>query len=775
MQVDNAATSRATHPPLFAPPDNNAGDTLFTSLLPLQDYHRQFSIAAHSLPMPIVADNTVALSAELIEMVQSFCSTDDLLSLTSVDKTALATRFCNPPLQQLFFKTVADTEQFLAYCRASQDREAHDLSLEDTQKSRKRLKFKAPKTISSLSTLFSIERLQEIKRLTLTVSEQFTLEDYQLLFTYLPQINQLTIRIPTQNRSFLRPILPKPILPKQSSGFLLPSLPTTQTSHFLVPLFQAARHLTLHHLALIKLSSQPKTYHSRSPGSRSCFIHTHNNVEYHLLNELRRFTTLETLLLEGFNEISHIPEGIGQLTALKSLTLNNMRALNGLPANIVHLTKLETLILESSDITALPDEIGQLNQLKMLSLNDLGIAALPEGIGQLGNLETLIINNLPIIKLPNEIGQLNALKSLTLQSIYLQALPETIGQLKALQSLTIKNTSSLKTLPASVGKLDKLEVLILESSGLSAVPEEIGQLKALKSLTLGAYPSFIFSNPHQISQWPAGTIDELPISLWQLDKLEVLILNNLCIKAIPEEIGQLKSLKSLTLVGSNIKGCGAFRQAVDELPISLGQLDKLEVLSLERLSLKALPDEIGQLKALKSLKIDSMCIDSLPASLCQLNKLETLTLIDLDLRVLPDKIGQLDALKSLLVGAMHSLTTLPTTLGQLDKLEVLTLRRLVNIAALPEEMGQLHALKSLTLSWMDALKKLPASLGQLKKLEVLTLTGLKIEALPDEIGQLTTLKSLDLIHMDLLKAVPKNLRHIIKRSSPGSRLYLYTY
>jgi hypothetical protein len=72
-------------------------------------------------------------------MIQGFCSDKDLLSLTSVNKAGLATRFCNPRLQQLSFRTVKDTEQFLSYCQAIKE-EAQALILEKEPKIRTGLK-----------------------------------------------------------------------------------------------------------------------------------------------------------------------------------------------------------------------------------------------------------------------------------------------------------------------------------------------------------------------------------------------------------------------------------------------------------------------------------------------------------------------------------------------------------------------------------------------------------------------------------------------------------
>jgi hypothetical protein len=204
MQVDNS-TPHLT----YVTPEDTPSSPFFLALLPLVGYHERLSVTTRALP------------AELIDMIQGFCSHDDLLSLTAIDKTALATRFCNPPLQKLCFKTVSDTEQFLAYCQTLQ---AKELVLEEGQKSRKRLKPALSPAPTTHFTLLTRDHLQTVKALTLTLSEQLTAEQYELLFTYLPEIHHLTLHSRKNNHGDLG------------------------------ALFKAAQPLNLHHLAMALLT-----------------------------------------------------------------------------------------------------------------------------------------------------------------------------------------------------------------------------------------------------------------------------------------------------------------------------------------------------------------------------------------------------------------------------------------------------------------------------------------------------------------------------------------
>jgi hypothetical protein len=339
MQVDNSTQPHTTLPPHFVPQEDTNSTPLVSTLLPLHGYHQRLSITVPSWPLPDFANHVASLPAELIDMIQAFCSHKDLLSLTSVDKAALATRFCNPRLQKLSFKTVKDTEQFLSYCQTSQEKEAEELILEAGHKSRKRLKPALSLDPTMRFTSFTREQLQEVKALTLTISDQFTAEQYGLLFTYLSGIQHLTVR-------------------------------STAFASSLSPLFKSAQRLTLHYLAIFNKGESPRNF---------------NKKEDNLPDELWQFTTLETLKISDFPHIDSIPEDIGQLSSLKSLMLQSMYSLKALPASLGQLDKLEALTLEYlRSITALPEEMGQLKALKVVKLiNMRKLKRLPRKLAQI--------------------------------------------------------------------------------------------------------------------------------------------------------------------------------------------------------------------------------------------------------------------------------------------------------------------------------------------------------------------------------------------------------
>jgi Leucine-rich repeat (LRR) protein len=281
--------------------------------------------------------------------------------------------------------------------------------------------------------------LQAIKALTLTVSDQFTAEQYELLFTYLPRIQHLSI-YSYSNRAFHGDV------------------------HTLL---KAAQPLTLHHLVLINLT--------RYNGD-------HKDI---LPNELWQFTTLKTLTIRGFAKLSFIPENIDQLQELTLLDLDfsNLdgvipHRIRKLPDSLWRLKKLEKLILRNLIRVEIPESIGQLSALKSLTLEDMHLLKmLPSSLWRLNKLESLTLNNLEITALPEEMGQLKALKSLTLSILYIKGLPASLGQLDNLEVITLESLDNITTLPEAMNQLKAIKVVkLINMKKLGTLPGRLAQL-----------------------------------------------------------------------------------------------------------------------------------------------------------------------------------------------------------------------------------------------------------------------------------------------------------
>lgn len=162
-------------------------------------------------------------------------------------------------------------------------------------------------------------------------------------------------------------------------------------------------------------------------------------------------------------------------------------------------------------------------------------------------------------------------------------------------------------------------------------------------------------------------------------------------------------------------------------------------LDLSRLSLTAVPPELGQLTALTSLSLSDNHLAALPPELGQLKALTHLYLTYNQLTALPPELGQLTALKVLDLNN-NQLTALPPELGQLRALEVLKLGG-NQLTILPPELGNVRELTELRLGG-NQLSALPPELGLLRALTLLSLGDNQLTALPLELVQLTALNAL---------------------------------
>eukprot|EP01050_Picozoa_sp_SAG11_P014944 SAG11_NODE_1890_length_4110_cov_3.484418_2_plen_1196_part_00 len=190
-----------------------------------------------------------------------------------------------------------------------------------------------------------------------------------------------------------------------------------------------------------------------------------------------------------------------------------------------------------------------------------------------------------------------------------------------------------------------------ESAGLKSLPEEIGQLASLKELNL--------SRNMELRSVPTG--------LWTLRQLEKLDLFGCGLSSLPKEVAGLVSLQSLDLSGN-----------------------------------ESLPEELRTLKRLQlgSFFGDNPRLRSLPSGLWSLVGLERLTLFiqeSVELEELPGEIVHLVGLKELCVCGSEMLRSLPAGLGSLGQLETLEIAGSGRLS-LPAEVAGLVSLRKLRLS-----------------------------------------------------------------------------
>ena len=212
---------------------------------------------------------------------------------------------------------------------------------------------------------------------------------------------------------------------------------------------------------------------------------------------------------------------------------------------------------------------------------------------------------------------------------------------------------------------------------------------------------------------------------------------------IPENIGNLTSLKSLDLSNTQISA----------LPESIGNLTSLKSLYLSNTQISALPESIGNLTNLKNLYLRSTQISALPESIGKLTNLQYLSLISTQINELPESIGNLTSLQSLYLSNTQ-ISALPESIENLTSLQSLYLS-FTQISELPESIGNLTSLQSLDLE-STQISELPESIGKLRSLQYLLLRFSHISVLPRIIGSLPKLIILDLEH-NTLSELPEEL------------------
>jgi len=152
---------------------------------------------------------------------------------------------------------------------------------------------------------------------------------------------------------------------------------------------------------------------------------------------------------------------------------------------------------------------------------------------------------------------------------------------------------------------------------------------------------------------------------------------------IPEVVYSMTNLKRIEAHGAGIK-------TISE---KIANFSKLEYLDLgDNYDLQTLPENIGELKNLKILRLSVCALKKLPESFCELRELQVLQLEHNKLKKLPENIGKLMKLRNLDLEA-NDLTSLPEEIVNLTNLSFINLSRNSNLKLTTQQMEWLNTLK----------------------------------------------------------------------------------
>jgi hypothetical protein len=191
---------------------------------------------------------------------------------------------------------------------------------------------------------------------------------------------------------------------------------------------------------------------------------------------------------------------------------------------------------------------------------------------------------LPKGKLPTAFFRFPKLTHLTIDSCGLRILTNNIAGFKQLRHLTIINAQGLEDLPLKLGGLKKLQSLTLDKSGVTDIPYSILECKGLKSIAIQS-SRLTYVN---------GFLGELP-------QLTVADFSHNHIDEVEEGFMDAFRLRTLDLSHNRLA----------DIPDNLHMLKCLETLNLGQNPLDKIPAGILYMNALHFLRIDGKTINKL--------------------------------------------------------------------------------------------------------------------------------------------------------------------
>ncbi|MGO4500924.1 leucine-rich repeat domain-containing protein [Paenibacillus sp. 2RAB27] len=157
---------------------------------------------------------------------------------------------------------------------------------------------------------------------------------------------------------------------------------------------------------------------------------------------------------------------------------------------------------------------------------------------------------------------------------HLTELPERIRELSELRELVIFE-QDLYNLPEGLFELSKLESLTIQTADLAYIPASIAKLKNLRVLCIQC-GSFDRPTPgYQIKTKEEISLNLLPAEIGELEKLEQLTIQYTSIRKLPIEMMKLKKLRLL-----NVGMC-----MMERKPDFLNDMEQLAFINLSRDSL----------------------------------------------------------------------------------------------------------------------------------------------------------------------------------------------
>lgn len=195
---------------------------------------------------------------------------------------------------------------------------------------------------------------------------------------------------------------------------------------------------------------------------------------------------------------------------------------------------------------------------------------------------------------------------------------------------------------------------------------------------------------------------------------------------------------------------------LETIPQEIGRLDGITEMDIVFDSSKVkIPDSIGEIKSLKTLRIEGFGIDELPIGLTGLNNLEKLEIRLHNITEIPEWISKCQSLQDIGIGGYRKhikYTSIPdfSELKNLKKLELVSME----LNELPDTFFDLPQLETFEFVNIKGIKKFPSSISRMSGLKSLEIANCQdLQAVPLKITDLVFLESLKISSLSALEKI----------------------
>ena len=495
-----------------------------------------------------------------------------------------------------------------------------------------------------------------------------------------------------------------------------------------------------------------------------------NNISV-LPEEIGNFTLLTELFSVCDNAITVIPACVGNMTMLISLRLSG-NSLVALPDELSSMVSLKTFLVDHNSLTHFNRCFSTMTGLCMLSFADNKIRQVHPEFGLISSIHTLNFQDNPIVlpgpeivdrPTPQVIDYLGRIKvsqftgyldlgDLNLTSLIHQ-LPDAYGS----RAINLAR-NYITSLPPDFGKFVKCQELVLDANPMPFLDENIGKLKMLQLLSvermrepLRAFPDNTFGELRALVVIRAAhnRITSLPDVFQFLAQIEFMDMSGNLLSVLPPSFMYCKRLRVLLLSNNQLH----------DLVKGFSQFHELHTVDVKNNSLTRLSRGMGSLVQRVPQKLKNHDLSGNPwmmpppeiqvqgerkmlmyvGELWRAKLANGISMIDYKISEIYAEIIQENLVELTLDKNM--IVVIPPGIGRLKKLEEFSIKK-NRITRLPEELFELKKLSVLKLD-DNKIAEIPRTIIKLRALTWLSIERNPICFFP---GELANLESLEIIN-----------------------------